>query len=121
MADPRLAFEYVACVLDRVLVEDLQVAVVGFAYGGDADVVHDCEFGCKDTFFSRYGEIFLAVWGKVCIFAVDFRRKSRGVILALASGNVRNFYEMQGWYDGLRVLAWTVSISSFQGNSHGLH
>ena len=41
--------------------------------------------------------------------------------LRLASGNVRNFYEMQGWYDGLRVLAWTVSISSFQGNSHGLH
>ena len=28
---------------------------------------------------------------------------------------------MQEWYDGSRVLAWTVSISTYQGNSHGLY
>ena len=55
-------------------------------------------------------------------FCSRFRKEiNEALYLRLASGNVRNFYEMQGWYDGLRVLAWTVSISSFQGNSHGLH
>lgn len=38
----------------------------------------------------------------------------------LADGNVRNFWDMQGWYDGSRVIAWAVSISTYQGNSHDL-
>jgi len=40
--------------------------------------------------------------------------------LRLAVRNVRNFYDMQEWYNGSRVLAWTVPISTYQGNSHGL-
>lgn len=38
-----------------------------------------------------------------------------------ADMNVRNSIGMQGMCSGSRVLAWTVSISLFQGNSHDLY
>jgi hypothetical protein len=60
--------------------------------------------------------------GKSAYLCIRFQQEIvEALYLRLANGNVRNFYEMQEWYGGSRVLAWTVSISTFQGNSHGLH
>ena len=60
--------------------------------------------------------------GKSAYLCIRFHKEIvEALYLRLANGNVRNFYEMQEWYDGSRVIAWTVSISTFQGNSHGLH
>lgn len=59
---------------------------------------------------------------KMSYLCIRFQQEIvEALYLRLANGNVRNFYEMQEWYDGSRVIAWTVSISTFQGNSHGLH
>ena len=68
------------------------------------------------------GEKDFCMWIILCIFAPDFRSEiNEALYLRLASRNVRNFYDMQGWYDGSRVLAWTVPISLYQGNSHDLY
>lgn len=51
-----------------------------------------------------YKKVHFAISEKVRIFAPDFMSEIvEALYLRLASGNVRNFYEMQGWYDGSRV------------------
>lgn len=49
---------------------------------------------------------FFAIWKKVCIFAVDFNSEiNEALYLRLAVRNVRNFYDMQGWYDGFARIS----------------
>ena len=75
-----------------------------------------------NSVFKRARKINLAASEKVRIFASDFNSEiNEALYLRLASGNLRNFYDMQEWYDGSRVLAWTVPISTYQGNSQDLH
>ena len=73
--------------------------------------------------FPQDWEIYFAILGKLCIFAVDFRRKSpKRYTSILVDRNVGTFYsEKQERCDGLRVLAWTVSHFCFSRYSDNLY
>ena len=60
-------------------------------------------------------------WKNICNFSSDFKSEITKRYAPTADMNVRNSIGMQGMCSGSRVLAWTVSISLFQGNSHDLY
>ena len=70
---------------------------------------------CKDTNFSRHGEIIFFHVRKMSFFCSRFHKEITKRYAPTADMNVRNSIGMQRMCSGSRVLAWTVSISSFQG------
>ncbi len=59
---------------------------------------------CKDTNFLGFDENIFCGIKKYAYFCSRFHKEIvEALYLRLASGNLRNFYDMQEWYDGSRV------------------